>query len=58
MELDHCPRLTAARREELGVSSVGHKDRPIPHHGFYIGKARDWDGVARLGVDIGDLPET
>jgi hypothetical protein len=30
----------------------------VSHHGFYIGKARDWDGVARLGVDIGDLRET
>lgn len=28
------------------------------HHGFKLGEARDWDGVARLGVDIGDLRET
>jgi hypothetical protein len=30
----------------------------VTHHGFVIGKARDWDGVARLGVDTGDLRET
>ena len=25
----------------------------VSRRGFYIGEARDWDGVARLGVDIG-----
>jgi hypothetical protein len=30
----------------------------VTHHGIYIGEARDWDGVTRLGVDIGDLRET
>ena len=29
----------------------------VSHHGFFVGEARDWDGVARLGVDIGDLRE-
>ena len=28
------------------------------HHGFKVGEARNWDGVARLGVDTGDLRET
>jgi len=27
------------------------------HRGYYVGEARDWDGVARLGVDIGDFRE-
>jgi hypothetical protein len=27
----------------------------VTRRGFYVGEARDWDGVARLGVDIGDL---
>jgi hypothetical protein len=31
---------------------------PVSHRGVYMGEARDWDGVARLGVDIGDLRET
>ena len=26
----------------------------VTHHGFKVGEARDWDGVARLGVDPGD----
>jgi hypothetical protein len=30
----------------------------VLHHGFKVGEARDWDGVARLGVDIADLRET
>jgi hypothetical protein len=30
----------------------------VSHRGFYVGEARDWDGVGRLGVDIGDLRET
>jgi hypothetical protein len=30
----------------------------VSHHGFKVGEARDWDGVARLGVDVGDLRET
>lgn len=30
----------------------------VTHHGFNVGKARDWDGVARLGVDVGDLRQT
>jgi hypothetical protein len=30
----------------------------VTHHGFKVGEARDWGGVARLGVDIGDLRET
>jgi hypothetical protein len=30
----------------------------VSHHGFKVGEARDWDGVADLGVDIGDLRET
>lgn len=25
--------------------------------GFYIGEARDWDGVTRICADIGDLAE-
>jgi hypothetical protein len=29
----------------------------VTHHGVYVGEARDWDGVARLGVDIADLRE-
>jgi hypothetical protein len=29
----------------------------VTYRGFYKGEARDWDGVARLGVDIGDLRE-
>jgi hypothetical protein len=29
----------------------------MSHRGFFAGEARDWDGVARLGVDIGDLRE-
>lgn len=29
----------------------------VSHHGFKVGEARDWAGVARLGVDIGDLRE-
>jgi hypothetical protein len=27
-------------------------------HRFVIGEARDWDGVARRGVDVSDLRET
>ena len=27
----------------------------VSHRGFFV--ERDWDGVARLGVDIGDLRE-
>jgi hypothetical protein len=30
----------------------------VSHHGFRVGEARDWDGVAKLGVDVGDLRET
>lgn len=30
----------------------------VSHHGFRVGEAKDWDGVARLGVYIGDLRET
>jgi hypothetical protein len=30
----------------------------VTHRGIYIGEARDWDGVARLGVDVSDLRET
>ena len=30
----------------------------VAHQGFYVGEARDWDGLAHLGVDIGDLRET
>src|SRR5262245_42651894 len=26
----------------------------VTHRGIFIGEARDWDGMARLGVDIGD----
>jgi hypothetical protein len=29
----------------------------VSHCGFKVGEARDWDGVARLGVDISDLRE-
>jgi hypothetical protein len=29
----------------------------VTHHGLKVGEARDWDGVAGLGVDIGDLRE-
>lgn len=29
----------------------------MSHHGFRVGEAKDWDGVARLGLDIGDLRE-
>jgi hypothetical protein len=29
----------------------------VSHRGFFVGEARDWDGVARLGVDIGDIGE-
>ena len=29
----------------------------VTHRGCYVGEARDWDGVARLGVDIGDFRE-
>jgi hypothetical protein len=29
----------------------------VSHRGFFVGEARDWDEVARLGVDIGDLRE-
>jgi hypothetical protein len=29
----------------------------VTHRGFYAGEARDWDGVARLGVDVADLRE-
>jgi len=29
----------------------------VSHRGFYVGEARDWDGVARLGVDVADLRE-
>ena len=29
----------------------------VSHHGFKVGEARGWDGVATLGVDIGDLRE-
>ncbi len=44
-------RLTATRGQDGDWLRV-------THHGFYIGNARDWDGVAHLGVDIGDLRET
>jgi hypothetical protein len=27
----------------------------VSHHGIFVGEARDWDGVRRLGVDVGDL---
>ena len=27
----------------------------VTHRGFFAGEARAWDGVAGLGVDIGDL---
>jgi len=30
----------------------------VTHHRFKVGKARDWDGVAALGVDVADLRET
>jgi hypothetical protein len=30
----------------------------VSHRGFFVGEARDWDGVAGLGVDIADLRET
>jgi hypothetical protein len=30
----------------------------ISHRGFFVGEARDWDGVAVLGADISDLRET
>jgi hypothetical protein len=30
----------------------------VRHCGFKVGEARDWNGVERLGVDIGDLRET
>jgi hypothetical protein len=30
----------------------------VKHHGFKVGEAREWDRVARFGVDIGDLRET
>ena len=30
----------------------------VTRGGFYVGEARGWDGVARLGVDISDLRET
>jgi hypothetical protein len=42
--------LTATRRQDGDWLQV-------THHGLYIGKAHGWDGVARLGVDIGDLRE-
>jgi hypothetical protein len=29
----------------------------VSHRGFYVGEARDWAGVAGLGVDIGNLRE-
>jgi hypothetical protein len=29
----------------------------VTHCGFKVGEARDWDGVARMGVVIGDLRE-
>jgi len=30
----------------------------VSHRGFFVGEARDWDGVAGLGADISDLRET
>lgn len=30
----------------------------VTHRGFFIGEARNWDGVARLGVNVSDLRET
>ena len=29
----------------------------VSHRGIYVGEARDWDGVGRLGVDIAGLRE-
>ena len=29
----------------------------VTHRGFYAGEARDWHGVARLGVEVPDLRE-
>jgi transposase len=30
----------------------------VSRHGFMVGEARDWDGVAALGADIADLRES
>jgi hypothetical protein len=27
----------------------------VSHRGFFVGEARDWTGVVRLGVDVSDL---
>jgi hypothetical protein len=29
----------------------------VTHHGVLAGEARDWDGVALMGVEIGGLRE-
>jgi len=44
------------RRTATGNGRDGYWLR-VSHHGFLVGEARDWDGVARLAVDVGDLPE-
>ena len=46
-----------ARRTVSGNGRDGEWLRML-HHGFKVGEARDWDGVARPGVDVSDLPET
>lgn len=44
------------RRTASGSGRDGEWLR-VSHCGFKVSEARDWDGVARLGVDIGDLRE-
>jgi hypothetical protein len=48
--------VTIVRLSATGNGRDGEWLR-VSHRGFFVGEARDWNGVARLGVDTGDLRE-
>jgi len=49
--------VTLIQLTATGDGRDGHWLR-VTANGFYVGEARDWDGVTQLGVDISDLRET
>jgi hypothetical protein len=48
--------VTLVRLSATGNGRDGEWLR-VSHRLFFVGEARDWNGVARLGVDTGDLRE-